>query len=175
MRLAFLVLNFLFSFFAVRGPVEAGGSSPVYFAGLPRHARLHCHLGSLAAFLVHPVSCVLILQAVKKIPPNRAPKKKLVWHIMICFFSQGTLFQKNLVQTQDLIIFDLNIGFPVKFYLYIQIMRSIALNLGQNIKKFILSITFRVLNRCLAFPRGPGGFRELREAGRKHFLRSWYL
>ena len=29
--------------------------------------------------------------------------------------------------------------------------------------------------RFLAFPRGPGGFRELREAGRKHFHRSWYL
>ena len=29
--------------------------------------------------------------------------------------------------------------------------------------------------RFLAFSRGPGGFRELREAGRKHFHRSWYL
>ena len=34
----------------------------------------------------------------------------------------------------------------------------------------------RVLkNRFLAFSRGPGGFRELREAGRKHFHLSWYL
>ena len=28
---------------------------------------------------------------------------------------------------------------------------------------------------CLAFPGGPGGFRELREAGRNHFHLSWYL
>ena len=30
-------------------------------------------------------------------------------------------------------------------------------------------------NRFLPFPRGPGGFRELREAGRIHFHLSWYL
>ena len=37
-------------------------------------------------------------------------------------------------------------------------------------------VTFRILyNRVLAFSRGPGGFRELREAGRKHFHLSWYL
>ena len=29
--------------------------------------------------------------------------------------------------------------------------------------------------RFLAFPGGPGGFRELREAGRNHFHVSWYL
>ena len=40
----------------------------------------------------------------------------------------------------------------------------------------ICYIKFRVLyNRFLAFSRGPGGFRELREAGRKHFHLSWYL
>ena len=40
----------------------------------------------------------------------------------------------------------------------------------------IFSIKFRVLKlRFLAFPEGPRGFRELREAGRKHFHRSWYL
>jgi len=27
----------------------------------------------------------------------------------------------------------------------------------------------------LAFSRGPGGFRELRETGRNNFHRSWYL
>ena len=27
----------------------------------------------------------------------------------------------------------------------------------------------------LAFPQGPGGFREVREAGRNHFHLSWYL
>ena len=41
-------------------------------------------------------------------------------------------------------------------------------------------MTFRVLlyllyNRFLAFSWGPGGFRELREACRKHFHPSWYL
>ena len=37
-------------------------------------------------------------------------------------------------------------------------------------------ITFRVQTlRFLAFSRGSGGFRELREAGRKHFHLSWYL
>ena len=40
----------------------------------------------------------------------------------------------------------------------------------------IFSLKFRVPKlRFLAFPRGPGGFRELREAGRNHFHRSWYL
>ena len=35
---------------------------------------------------------------------------------------------------------------------------------------------FRVQKlRFLAFSRGPGGFRELREAGRNHFHLSWYL
>ena len=29
--------------------------------------------------------------------------------------------------------------------------------------------------RLLDFSRGPGGFRELREAGRNHFDLSWYL
>ena len=37
-------------------------------------------------------------------------------------------------------------------------------------------ITFRILkNKFLAFSRGPVGFRELREAYRKHFHLSWYL
>ena len=37
-------------------------------------------------------------------------------------------------------------------------------------------IKFRILKlRLLAFSRGPGGFRELREAGRNHFHLSWYL
>ena len=39
-----------------------------------------------------------------------------------------------------------------------------------------LSEIVRVLKlRFLAFPQGPGGFRELREAGRNHFHLSWYL
>ena len=38
------------------------------------------------------------------------------------------------------------------------------------------SVKNRVLKlRFLAFPEGPGGFRELREAGRNHFHLSWYL
>ena len=37
-------------------------------------------------------------------------------------------------------------------------------------------MNFRVLKlRFLFFSRGPGGFRELREAGRNHFHLSWYL
>ena len=40
----------------------------------------------------------------------------------------------------------------------------------------IFSVKNRVLKlRFLAFPEGPGGFRELREAGRNHFHLSWYL
>ena len=39
----------------------------------------------------------------------------------------------------------------------------------------IFYIKIRVLKlRILAFSRGYGGFRELREAGRKHFHLSWY-
>ena len=43
--------------------------------------------------------------------------------------------------------------------------------------KFLdLSLKSRVLKlRFLAFPKGPGGFREVREAGRNHFHLSWYL
>ena len=43
---------------------------------------------------------------------------------------------------EDLTIFDLKIGFLVKFYLYIQILRSIGLRLGQNIKKFVYKTVF---------------------------------
>jgi hypothetical protein len=42
----------------------------------------------------------------------------------------------------------------------------------------ILVVKHRVLLKhlCLAFSRCPGGFRELREAGRNHYLHlSWYL
>ena len=38
---------------------------------------------------------------------------------------------------QDFVIFDPKRGFHVKSHVYIQILRSIALNLGQNIKKLI--------------------------------------
>ena len=41
---------------------------------------------------------------------------------------------------------------------------------------FLIVMKFRVLkNRFLVFSLGPGGFRELREAYRNHFHRSWYL
>ena len=40
----------------------------------------------------------------------------------------------------------------------------------------ICSVKIRILKLMfLAFLEGPGGFRELREAGRNHFHRSWYL
>ena len=40
----------------------------------------------------------------------------------------------------------------------------------------MFSLKFWVLKlRFLAFPEGPGGFRELRKAGRNHFHLSWYL
>ena len=38
------------------------------------------------------------------------------------------------------------------------------------------SVKIQVLKlRFLSFPGGPGGFREVREAGRNHFHLSWYL
>ena len=38
------------------------------------------------------------------------------------------------------------------------------------------SVKFRVLKlRFVAFSQGPGGFREVQEAGRNHFHLSWYL
>ena len=41
---------------------------------------------------------------------------------------------------------------------------------------YIFGEKFKVSeNWLLAFPRGPGGFREPREAGRNHFHLSWYL
>ena len=48
----------------------------------------------------------------------------------------------------------------------------------RNIRNFspIFSLKIRVLKRwCLAFSGGPGGFRELRGAGRNHFHLSWYV
>ena len=40
----------------------------------------------------------------------------------------------------------------------------------------MFSISVRVLKYTfLAFPRGPGGFRKLREACKNHFHLSWYL
>ena len=49
---------------------------------------------------------------------------------------------------------------------------------NKEINHFFLFVseTFRVLKlRLLAFPGGPGGFRELREASRNHIHLSWYL
>ena len=42
------------------------------------------------------------------------------------------------------------------------------------ISNFYITVRDQKL-RFLAFSRGSGGFRELREAGRKHFHLSWYL
>ena len=54
-----------------------------------------------------------------------------------------------------------------------------AVNKTNNANKvfsLIFSLKFRVLKlRFLAFTGGPGGFRELQEAGRNHFHLSWYL
>ena len=50
--------------------------------------------------------------------------------------------------------------------------------MNNEYKDFLLnlSVQIRILyDTFLAFPRGPGGFRELREAGRKLFHLSWYL
>ena len=49
-----------------------------------------------------------------------------------------------MVYTEDLTIFDLKIGFGIKFYLYIQILNSIGVILGQNIKKLIFLHFYRV-------------------------------
>ena len=40
---------------------------------------------------------------------------------------------------------------------------------------FVFEIVRVLKLRFLAFPGGPGGFRELREAGRNHLHPSWYL
>ena len=45
---------------------------------------------------------------------------------------------------------------------------------------FVFNVFFLQKNRVLklsflAFPEGPGGFRELREAGRNHLHLSWHL
>ena len=39
---------------------------------------------------------------------------------------------------------------------------------------FLKQIRFEFL-RCLVVSKGPGRFREVREAGRNHFHLSWYL
>ena len=47
-----------------------------------------------------------------------------------------------------------------------------------GIRGFVLNVNINVrflFNSFWAFPQGPGGFRELREAYRKHFHLSWYL
>ena len=51
-----------------------------------------------------------------------------------------------------------------------------GINKEYKICSLIFSVNVRGLKlRLLAFPGGPGGFRELREAGRNHFHLSWYL
>jgi len=51
-----------------------------------------------------------------------------------------------------------------------------GINMDKNVVFVIFSVKNRVLyKRFLAFYGGPGGFRELREACRKHFHGSWYL
>ena len=50
------------------------------------------------------------------------------------------------------------------------------MNKEYNDYYIVCLITNRVLKlRFLPFSQGPGGFRELREAYRKHFHLSWYL
>ena len=47
-----------------------------------------------------------------------------------------------------------------------------------NVTNFLpkFSVKIRVLKlRFLVFPEGPGGFRQVREAGRNRFHLSWYL
>jgi hypothetical protein len=47
---------------------------------------------------------------------------------------------------------------------------------GIHISFSVIYIKTRVQKlRFVAFSRGPGGFRELREAGGNHFHLSWYL
>ena len=85
----------------------------------------------------------------------------------------GMLFLKNLVWTQFWHPGTWKFGFLVENYPYSVIPRSKLVNPGQNTS---FAIKNRVLKlRFLAFPDGPGGFRELREAGRNHFHLSWYL
>ena len=50
--------------------------------------------------------------------------------------------------------------------------------INNEIKRIVSAfyITNRVQKlRFLVFSRGPGGFRQLREAGRNNFHLSWYL
>ena len=50
------------------------------------------------------------------------------------------------------------------------------MNKENNISFRFVSVNVRVQKfRFSAFPGGPGGFREVREAGRNHFHLSWYL
>ena len=53
---------------------------------------------------------------------------------------------------------------------------SIQVKIPKILCFMFCSVKNRVLKlRFLAFPEGPGGFREVWRAGRKHFHLSWYL
>ena len=47
--------------------------------------------------------------------------------------------------------------------------------IGKELNYFFLKRNTVQRLRFLAFSEGPGGFREVREAGRNHFHLSWYL
>ena len=88
----------------------------------------------------------------------------------------GVRFLKKLGLDANLASWDLKIRIPLRKHVYSLIPRSQLVNPGQNTSNLTFSEKFRVLKlRFLAVPRGPGGFRELRGAGRNHFHLSWYL
>jgi len=60
--------------------------------------------------------------------------------------------------------------------IYINILlRSLGLNLGQNIEILMFYKTYGCKTEVFGFFRWFWRFREVREAGRNHFHLSWYL
>ena len=92
----------------------------------------------------------------------------------------GTFFLKKLGLDSILESWDLKIRIPrrkLRIWSYSQV--ETRQYRSKYLKICLLICFFDKLwvlkRRFLAFPGGPGGFRELREAGRNHFHLSWYL
>ena len=92
----------------------------------------------------------------------------------------GYFFPKQLGLDERITSWDLKNRIPrrkLRIQSYSQVSRSKS---RPKYLKIYFSYFFWKKNRALklrflAFSRGPGGFRELREAGRNHFHLSWYL
>ena len=93
-------------------------------------------------------------------------------------FYRGTFSWTTSSRRNNYVFSTNKIGFYVDLYVYTQIMRSIWVWTEVKISRhsfFYNNKIGGIKHQLFAFPRGPCGFRRLREACRSHFHLSWYL